>query len=463
MFLKYLAPCAATAVACLSLTFPSTPPPETADATFKKLCSSCHGDVQAFVDRKWKHGTTKAELIASISKGYSDFGMPAWEATLKPAQIEGIADLILSSIEKGSRYSFNNKPKSNLFKTEAYTVRLDTVASGLSSPWGMAFLPGGDLLATDRTGKIYRIGANGQKSEVSGGPQVLAEGQGGLLDVVLHPKFDTNHWVYFSYSAVKDSPEGKVGTTAILRAKLDGTQLTDQQVIFEAQPWSKTRHHYGSRLAFDKAGYLFVTVGERGSEYTNPQNLESDLGKVHRLNDDGTPAAGNPFKDKGRATIWSWGHRNPQGLYIDQATGTIWETEHGPRGGDELNIIRKGANYGWPVISYGIGYDGKAFTSLKAKEGMEQAQHYWVPSIAPSGLALVEGTRYPAWKGNFLVGSLRFKYLNRCVIRNNKVVKEEILFPNIGRVRNVKIAPDGYAYVAVEDPGVILKVVTTGK
>lgn len=459
MIFKYLA--LGSVLFLTGLNFSNVPgntPPETPETTFKTLCSSCHGDVQAFVDRKWKHGTTKPELMASITHGYPDFGMPAWEHTLKPEQIEGIAQLIQTSIEKGNRYSFASKPKSNVFKTEAFTAKLDTVAAGLSNPWGLAFLPEGKLLVADRNGKIYLVEKNQQKTEVTGGPSVLAEGQGGLLDVVLHPDFAKNHWVYFSYSAFKDAPEGKLSTTAVMRARLDGTQLSDQKIIFEALPYSKTRHHYGSRMVFDKNGHLFVTVGERGSEKTNPQNLDSDLGKIHRIKDDGTPVADNPFKDKTKGTIYSWGHRNPQGLLIDPATGTIWETEHGPRGGDELNIIRKGANYGWPVISYGINYDGKVITDLKAKEGMEQAQTYWVPSIAPSGLALVEGSRYPAWKGNLLVGSLRFKYLNRCVLKNNKVVKEEILFPNIGRVRNVKMGPDGYAYVAVEDPGYIYRV-----
>lgn len=459
MLFKYLTMASALAITGLSFSNVSTPtPPESPEATFKTLCSSCHGDVQAFVDRKWKHGTRKEDLIASISKGYADFGMPAWEGTLKPDQIEGIAQLIQTSIEKGNRYSFSNKPKSNIFKTEAFTARLDTVASGLDNPWGMSFLPDGNLLVTDRNGKIYRIDSNQQKTEINGGPEVLAQGQGGLLDVTLHPNFSKNHWVYFSYSAFKEAPEGKLSTTAVMRAKLDGNQLSDQKVIFEALPYSKTRHHYGSRMVFDKNGYLFVSVGERGSEKTNPQNLDSDLGKIHRMKDDGSPVNDNPFKDKTKGTIYSWGHRNPQGLLIDPATGTIWETEHGPRGGDELNIVRKGANYGWPVISYGINYDGKVITDLKAKEGMEQAQKYWVPSIAPSGLALVNSSKYPAWKGNLLIGSLRFKYLNRCVIKNNKVVKEEILFPNIGRVRNVSIGPDGYAYVAVEDPGYIYRI-----
>ena len=244
-----------------------------------------------------------------------------------------------------------------------------------------------------------------------------------------------------------------------MRAKLTGTTLSDQTVIFEALPYSKTRHHYGSRLVFDNKGYLFVSVGERGNEKENPQDLSRDLGKIHRIYDDGRVPEDNPFvKTPGaRPTIYSYGHRNPQGMYKNPTTGEIWANEHGPRGGDELNLIKKGANYGWPVISYGINYDGKPITALSAKEGMEQPVAYWIPSIAPSGMATVDGSKYPAWKNNLMVGSLRFQYLNRCVMNGNKVVKQEQLLKNIGRVRNIETGPDGYLYVSVESPGFVYR------
>ncbi|QMW04468.1 PQQ-dependent sugar dehydrogenase [Spirosoma foliorum] len=436
------------------------PAAKTARENYQTYCSSCHGEkVEAFVDRKWKHGNTKSELITSISGGYPDLGMPIWKATLSATEIDQLADLILESLKNVDQYKFATKPTSNVFSSEGQTVKLDTVATDLGSPWGLAFLPDNELLITDRSGDIYRVSKNHQKVKISGGPTVLAEGQGGLLDVVLHPDFAKNQFVYFSYSAVKNEGDQKLSTTAIMRAKLAGNDLTDQKVIFEALPYSKTRHHYGSRMEFDKKGYLFVSVGERGNEKENPQSIANDLGKIHRLYDDGRIPQDNPFvNDKNaHASIYSYGHRNPQGMLYNQATGEIWETEHGPRGGDELNIIKKGANYGWPVICYGINYDGKPITNLSAKEGMEQPLTYWLPSIAPSGMTFVESTKYPGWKGNLLIGSLRFQYLNRCVMNGTKVVKQENILKNIGRLRNVKQGPDGYLYVSVENPGYVFR------
>lgn len=433
---------------------------KTARENYQTYCSSCHGEkVEAFVDRKWKHGNSKSDLITSISGGYPDLGMPTWKATLSPTEIDQLADLILESLKNVDQYKFTSKPTSNVFSSDGQTVKLDTVATGLGSPWGLAFLPNDELLITDRSGDIYRVDKSRHKSKVSGGPTVLAEGQGGLLDIVLHPDFAKNQFVYLSYSAVKNEGDQKLSTTAIMRARLAGNTLTDQKVIFEALPYAKTRHHYGSRMTFDKKGYLFVSVGERGNEKENPQSLANDLGKIHRLYDDGRIPEDNPFvNDKSaHASIYSYGHRNPQGMLLNQATGEIWTTEHGPRGGDELNIIKKGANYGWPVICYGINYDGKPITNLSAKEGMEQPLTYWLPSIAPSGMTFVESAKYPGWKGNLLIGSLRFQYLNRCVMNGNKVVKQENLLKNIGRLRNVKLGPDGYLYVSVEDPGYVFK------
>ncbi|QHV95803.1 PQQ-dependent sugar dehydrogenase [Spirosoma endbachense] len=459
--LRYTIGAAFAVVFCLSsFLIDQKPVVKTARENYQTYCSSCHGEkVEAFVDRKWKHGTGKAELMTSISGGYPDLGMPTWKATLNEKEIGDLADLILESLKNVDQYKFASKPTSNVFSSEGQTVKLDTIAKDLGSPWGLAFLPEGDMLVSTRSGDIYRVSQNQQKTKISGGPTVLAEGQGGLLDVVLHPDFAKNQLVYFSYSAVKNEGDQKLSTTAVMRAKLAGNTLTDQKVIFEAMPYSKTRHHYGSRMAFDNKGYLFVSVGERGNEKENPQSIANDLGKVHRLYDDGRIPEDNPFvKDKNaRGSIYSYGHRNPQGMLKHPVTGEIWTNEHGPRGGDELNIVKKGANYGWPIICYGINYDGKPITNLTAKEGMEQPLTYWLPSIAPSGLAFVDSPKYPGWKGNLLIGSLRFQYLNRCVMEGNKVVKQENLLKNVGRLRNIKQGPDGYLYVSVEDPGYIFR------
>jgi aldose sugar dehydrogenase len=429
-----------------------------AEDTYKTYCASCHGDhVQAFVDRKWKHGTSKAELVNSITKGYPDNGMPTWGEVLTPKQIEDLADLIVKSIAEGSRYEFNSKPTSPIFSSEGATVKLDTIAKDMDNPWGMAFLPNGDILVTDRKGELYRILPSKQKQIIGGVPAVFAKGQGGLSDIILHPQFTQNQWVYISYS--KQGKEENFSTTAIVRATLVGNQLTEQKEIFEALPYSKTQYHYGTRMAFDKQGYLYVTVGDRGMQKENPQSLQSDCGKIHRLKDDGSVPTDNPFVKSGRPTIYSWGHRNPQGLIVHPVTGDILAHEHGPRGGDELNLIQKGKNYGWPVISYGINYDGTTFTNITAKEGMEQPQHYWIPSIAPSGMAYIDSKHYPTWQGNIMIGSLRFKYLNRCIMNGTKIVKQENILKNIGRLRNVKVSPDGYIYVSVEEPGYVFKLI----
>ena len=247
-----------------------------------------------------------------------------------------------------------------------------------------------------------------------------------------------------------------------MKAKFENGQLSEATDIFVAQPYSTTRHHYGSRMQFGKDGYLYFSVGERGNEKQNPQQIMSnDLGKIHRIKRDGSIPDDNPFvKTTGASpSIYSYGHRNPQGLSIDPKTGKIWANEHGPRGGDEINIIEPAKNYGWPSISYGINYNGRPMSpeTKTAKPGMEQPFHQWTPSIAPSGMAFVTGSRYKGWAGNIMSGSLRFQYLNRTVVKNQKVVEEEILFKNIGRVRDVRMGPDGYLYIAVETPGIIYR------
>lgn len=427
---------------------------ESPQNNYKNLCSSCHGEkVEMFVDRQWKHGNNKEALVKSITQGYTDNGMPSWKAALTAKEINAMADYILEAIEKGEKFHFSEKPKSNIFKAENMTVKLDTVVRGLSSPWGMTFLPDGGMIVTNRDGAVYRVDKNRQKTQLTGVPEVVAEGQGGMLDVELHPKFAENNLIYLSYSIGKTENGKKLSSTAVMRAKLEGNQLTDQKVIFEALPYLSTRHHYGSRLEFDKNGYLFVSVGDRGQHGPKlPQSVENSCGKIHRINDDGTIPADNPFanQNKAVASIYSFGHRNPQGMVMNPATGEIWEHEHGPRGGDELNRIQKATNYGWPVISYGINYDGTVLTPLTAQDGLQQPNHYWIPSIGPSGMTFITGDRYPAWKGNLLIGSLRFQYLNRCVLENGKVVKEEILLQNIGRLRSVEMGRDGYIYVGVE-------------
>jgi aldose sugar dehydrogenase len=431
-------------------------------AIYSQYCSSCHGEkVEAFVDRTWKHGNTKPEIIKSISDGYLENGMPIWRATIQPEEIEKLADLIVTSLNTVKQYDFAEVEKTDTYKSKGITVKLEPVLEGIKSPWGMATLPDGSLLVTDRDGDLWKVGKDNKKAKITGIPEVLAQGQGGLFEVLLHPKYEENGWIYLSFAKSKKENARLVSTTALVRGKLQGNTFTQQEELFEAMPYFPTRHHYGGRMVFDNDGYLFLTVGERGMQDVNPQNLNSDCGKIHRFNDDGSIPTDNPFynTENAKKSIWSYGHRNPQGLVIDRTNNVIWETEHGPRGGDELNIIKKGANYGWPVVSYGINYNGTTFTDLTEKEGILNPELYWIPSIAPCGMSFVTSDKYPAWQGEILAGSLRFKYLNKVNFKEGVINGEEKLLLNVGRLRNVVQAADGFIYIGIEDPGTVYRVV----
>ncbi len=332
---------------------------------------------------------------------------------------------------------------------------VDTITDELNVPWGMAFLPDGRILVTEKAGEI-RIIDNDKllDDKIQGVPQVHNQGQGGLLDIFLHPDFDSNGWIYLTYA----KPVEGGAVTALARAKLDDTRLVDFKEIFVTNPVVNSSHHFGSRVAFDNDGYLFITVGERGT-MENSQDLSNDYGKIHRLMDDGSIPEDNPFVDTPNAesSIWSFGHRNEQGLYFDKDSGILWEHEHGPKGGDELNIVVKGKNYGWPVISYGINYDGSTITEISEKEGLEQPVHYWDPSIAPSGLTMIKGDLFEDWKGNLLVGALAHQHVTRVVLDGKSFKEKEIILKDVGRVRDVRESPDGHIYVAVEGPGMLLK------
>lgn len=339
-----------------------------------------------------------------------------------------------------------------------YTV--ETIVDGLSNPWGMTFLPDGTLLITEKEGELISF-KNGTKTNVEGLPEIVVQGQGGFMDVVLHPDYENNGWVYFSY--VSPEGEGEGSNTAISRAKLNDNKLTDLEVLYKASPNSTKGQHFGSRIAFDDEGYLYFSIGERGDRDINPQDITRDGGKVYRLHDDGKIPSDNPFVDKGDAktAIFSYGHRNPQGMIKHPETGEIWVNEHGPRGGDEINVVEKGANFGWAVLTYGINYDGTEMTEERSRSGMKQPLYYWLPSIAPSGFAVVTGSIYPEWEGDILVGSLKFSYVEKLTLENNKVVKREKLMDGVGRVRNVVLGPDGYIYAGIEGKGIVKLVPNT--
>lgn len=428
----------------------------TPEENYNSYCSGCHGvKMNAFADRKWQHGKSAEDLFKSIKFGYKDGGMPAFAETFKDDEIKALADYIIKGIENVSRYTADDKPKSDIFETANGKIKLVKVFDKAKTPWSIAFLPNQQLLVTDRSGKLYLVNTDGKSSEVSGVPEVRAAGQGGLMDVLLHPNFAKNNIIYLSYSKPEPN-DSTLQTTAIYMATLSGNKLINGKDIYVALPYSKTKHHYGSRMIFGKDNMLYFSVGERGNEKENPQDIKNGLGKIHRITADGSIPKDNPFYNNEGAdkTNYSYGHRNPQGLTLNPSTNQIWETEHGPRGGDEINIIKKAENYGWPVVCYGINYNGKIISTLTQKEGIQDPLYYWNPSIAPSGMAFVNSKVYKGWQGNLMVGSLRFQYLNRCVIKVGKVVKEELLFKNIGRVRDVRQAPNGYLYIAVEGEGI---------
>lgn len=330
----------------------------------------------------------------------------------------------------------------------------EVVVDNLSIPWGFTFLPDKSMLITEKSGKLYHFN-KGRRTEILGLPHVTVLGQGGLMDIELHPQYDKTKWIYFSYAF--SSNNNARANTAIMRAKLDGNKLVEQQVLYKASPDYETGQHFGCRIIFDREGYLYFSIGERGKRDLNPQDITRDCGKIYRLKDDGTVPANNPFVNNPAAkpAIYSYGHRNPQGMAIHPITDKIWIHEHGPKGGDEINIIEAGKNYGWPLISYGVNYNGTKFTDKTSAPGMEQPIHYWVPSIAPSGMVFITSDVYPDWKGNLLVGSLKFQYLDRCTLDGKKVTSEEKLLDGLGRVRSVEQGPDGYIYVGIENLGIV--------
>jgi glucose/arabinose dehydrogenase len=341
---------------------------------------------------------------------------------------------------------------------EQIDYSFEVVVDGIDIPWGMAFINFEEMLVTEKSGILYHV-KNGKKTEITGLPPIYVRGQGGLLDVALHPNFSENNTLYMTLSANTEGDE-EGGNTSLYSATLTGSELSNVTLLYKATPNSKKGQHWGSRIVFDQEGHVFFGIGDRGNREVNPQDLSKDGGKIYRLNLDGSIPEDNPFVNEpgAKKAIFSYGHRNPQGMTIHPQTGDLWENEHGPQGGDEINIIKSGVNYGWPEITYGINYSGTPITDKTSDPNMAQPFYYWVPSIAPSGMAFSTSGIYKDWEGDLFVGSLRFEYLERLVIEKNQVVKREKVLDKIGRVRNVVEGPDGYLYLGIEGKG-ILKIV----
>ena len=368
--------------------------------------------------------------------------------------------LFLSAFCTLACFSALAQDKAQFVQSEKHAFRISSLVTGLENPWSVAFLPDGRFLITERAGRLRLVSSDFKldPKPIDGLPEVVSHGQGGLFDVVLHPQYAQNGWIYWAYNARGPGGWG----TALARGKLQGQQMTDVQVLFSMQPKTRSGFHFGGRIVFDQAGFVYLTLGDRGDK-DRAQKLDDHAGSVIRLHDDGRVPANNPFVKRAGALAekWTLGNRNMQGAALHPQTGELWTHEHGPQGGDELNVMRSGLNYGWPVITYGVNYGlGTKIGEGQEKPGMVQALKVWVPSIAPSGMAFVSGSQFPQWQGSLLIGALRGQMLVRLTLDGEKVVSEERLFQGRpGRIRDVRMGPDGLVYLLTDDAqGALLRI-----
>jgi len=425
-------------------------------ALYAQYCASCHGPkleggaAASLLDDEWKFGGDDASLTASIRDGRAGTAMLAFKNILDDQQIRMLLFYIRDQAGRAKgRPETKVDPHGAVIKSRKQTVRLEVVAKDLETPWGLAFLPDGRLLITERPGRLRILDGGRLLPAVAGTPEVWQVQDGGLFDVEVHPDYARNGWIYLSYS---EAGAGKSSNTVIIRGKIRDNAWVDQQVLFKGGPetYNTQNFHYGSRFLFDKEGHLFYSIGDKG-RVEDAQDLSKPAGKIHRVNDDGSVPKGNPFAGRADAlgSIWSYGHRNPQGLAFEPRTGKLWATEHGPRGGDELNRIEPGRNYGWPIVSHGL----ETGITKSAQEGMESPVVYWTPTIAPAGIAFSGGTKYPGWTNDLFVTALAGQQLRRLEISGDTVTHQEVIFDEYGRVRDIVIGPDGLFYVAVSLPG----------
>jgi aldose sugar dehydrogenase len=455
---------------------------------FTEVCAGCHGTdlsggrAPSLFDDQWARGADDESIARHIESGIPATEMPPFKGALTDTQIwQLVAYIRTHAATLKGRPAFVADPDNQVIKSEKQTFKIEIVARGIETPWGLAFLPDGRLLVTERPGRL-RIIENGKLlPEVKGLPKVWEKQDGGMFDVEVHPQYARNGWIYLAYSETLPgdkapppdpaaAPEGRgrggppdpPSMTVIVRGKINSThEWTEQQVLFRAKPdqYSSNNSHYGLRFIFDTQGHLFYSLGEKG-HIPHSQDLSSPLGKIHRVMDDGSVPKDNPFVNRPGVlpTIWSYGHRNPQGLSWDPVTGKLWESEHGPQGGDEINIIEPGRNYGWGVITSGV----QQGITKRAQEGMEQPIVYYTPSIGPSGIVFYTGTRYPGWKNNLFVSGLVGQQLRRLEVAGGTVSHQEVIFNQYGRVHDVVQGPDGYLYVTLQVPGQPMAASTPG-
>jgi glucose/arabinose dehydrogenase/galactose mutarotase-like enzyme len=433
-----------------------------------EVCSSCHGKNLTggagpnLLDTYWNHGGDDESILRSLRKGWPESNMPPFGELYSDAELHALVAYLHQQGEEfaAGRITLPPAPADQTVESELHAFRLETVVPNLDTPWGIAFLPDGNMLVTERPGRL-RIVVKGQlqPEPIAGTPDVFLHQDGGLLDVIAHPDYAKNGWIYLAYS--EGGPNG-TSATVVVRGRIRDGRWTDQEIIFKAPP--EHHHtsfiHYGCRFLFDRENHLFFTIGDRG-ESAEAQDLSSPCGKIHRVLDDGRIPPDNPFANRPGAlgSIWCYGNRHPQGLMFHPVTGRLWESEHGPTNGDEINRIEPGHNYGWPVISNGT--DRRAKIEGTSRAGMEPPIVFWTPSIAPSAIEFYTGDRFPRWKNHLFVTGLGGEQLRRLETDGDRVVHQEILFKGLGRVRDVTTGPDGYLYVAFNGPGRIARLVPT--
>ncbi len=436
------------------------------------FCASCHGadgsggTAPSMLDANWSLGDDDDRVAQIIREGTADGGMPGFGAALDEREIRTLVVHLreLRTNYQRRRTTLPAPAADTTLRTAEHAFRIETIADNLSTPWGIDWLPDGRMLVAEKSGTL-RIGtpaAGLDAQPIADIPAVLNQGQGGLMEVAVHPDYASNGWIYLAYSDPLEKDGRTASLTKITRGRLRDHRFVDQETIWQAdaEHYLAGNVHWGCRIVFQD-GYLFFTHGERGRPQL-AQDLTHPAGKTHRIHDDGRIPADNPFLDTpgAIASLWTYGNRNAQGLAIHPVTGDLWETEHGPRGGDELNLLKRGANYGWPAITHGMNYNGTPVTAETARDGMEQPVIHWTPSIAVCGIDFYTGDKFPAWRNNLLVTALAQQHVRRVAIdENNRVTHEEILFEDIGRARDVSAGPDGYIYVALNNPHQIIRLV----
>jgi aldose sugar dehydrogenase len=459
----------ATATAARKAT-PRKIPPGYIETLYKSMCAECHGAnmeggrAPSMLDSIWIHGGDDESIARTIKNGVPAKGMPAWGKTLTDAQIRQVV-VYMREVRAGPRpFDYETPVPHGAVTTEVATYRAEVVVDSgeLEMPWSLAFLPDGRLLVTEQTRWELKVVEHGKAVAVKGVPQGVGT-YSGYFGVALHPDYASNGWIYLAYKTVCDSCAKnyyQVGTLVLIRGRLENDEWKDSETLLQLPTVGMVTAMTG-RIAFDENKHVFLSMGtsfawqnEKGVRSYQPgaQDLSHGMGKIHRLNDDGTIPADNPFigKPGALASIWSYGHRNPQGLAFDHNTKTLWSSEHGPRGGDELNLIQPGKNYGWPIVSMGMDYTEKTITFKTHAPGMEDPVVFWTPSIAVSAIAFYEGEQFPQWKHNLFVSSLADRTLFRLVLENGKVTHREVIEKGWGRIRDVQVSPDGYIYMILE-------------